>query len=1324
MKRYIYLAACLLFPLLSLAKAEFLFRHLNGQNGLSQNTVYAILQDRTGFMWFGTRAGLNRFDGVSMKVYHGNARGLGSDIINVLYEDRHGKIWVGTDEGVFIYSPQTNTFRRFALRSTNGTVISNNVTLIQGHGNRIYIAANEQGLFCYDLKTGKMHNNRLLEHPNVSGLGFDRQGTMWIGFFGGGLYFSYDNLHTLHPFSDKDGQQREPLANDIISSIVDAGNGIVMIGSDRHGLCEINVSTHAMRPILSKENGKNIFVRALIADNGKIWAASEQGLYVYNTQDNSIRHYFYEASNPYSLSDNPLYCICRDKDGGIWIGSYFGGVNYLPTLHPQFERFIPFVGRENTLYGQRVRELCQDKNGNIWIGTEDGGLNCMDPSHDLFTFVTESAAFPNIHGLCADDNMLWVGTFSYGVRLIDIRTKKVVRAFVADGAPGSLQDNTVFSICRSRTGTIWLGTIRGLCSYDRKARTFHYEQQIPRVLINDVKEDRNGTLWVVTQTNGIYCLRDQQTRWRHYAHSDRSKSIPTNKILSIFEDHTGQIWFASQGKGIFRYDERNDSFLTVPFPRHNPVQTIFQIVEDGSGIFWLTTYNGIIRYDVRTGDYRFFTKADGLPDTQFNYSSSLIDNSGRIYFGSLEGFVRFAPQSLKAMPTVPKIVATELRIGNSVMEYDTHETPLKRSITFTNELSLPMKQNAFSLHMAVLCSANYPQALLEYTLEGYDKDWQDLRSDNYIAYTNLPAGQYTLLVRAKQGDGPTIKSQYQLKITVRPYWWLSIWAKMLYILLAVVVIWRIYRYVVRRLQYKRKRAIELFEHKKEQELYQSKIRFFTNVAHEIRTPLTLIKGPLENIIGSGKIVDTDVKDDLDIMCKNANRLSDLINQLLDFRRAESNGLRMNFEYCSVNKIVAEVYNRFKPLMREKSISTVLELPPDTIHAYIDYEAVTKIVSNLISNAVKYCDHQVGVTLSREQDEVTLVVSNDGRVIPKVMREKIFMPFFRLDAINASCTTGTGIGLAISRSMAELHHGSLVMDNVDDMNVFRLTFPVNQEEAIKWADANTADTDDGSADTTAGQVHFYTVLIVEDNVQMREYEKKKLQKEYNVLTAADGEEALRILADDNTNVNAIVSDIMMEPMDGLALCRAVKQNVTYSHIPVILLTAVTMETAKTEGMESGADAYIVKPFSMDYLISTIDNLLTVRENIQKAYACSPFVTSESVSISKGDLDFLHKLEKVVDKNMSDSEFNVNRMAEEMNMSRTSLNRKIRSTLNVSPNDFIKLERLKHAAMLLKTNNIKINEVCYMVGFGSPSYFTKCFYKQFGLLPKDFVEGKDA
>ena len=1295
------------------SRGNILFRHIGVESGLSQSTVLAILQDRTGLMWIGTKSGLNRYDGTLFKWYYSYPDGhsLGSSYINALYEDANGRIWVGTDCGVWIYSPLTDSFTRFNKRSADGECITNMVNVIKGHGDKIYITTNEQGVFCYDLRQNHLSHFRLKGYPNVAGMAIGDNGAVWLGLFGGGLYTTDHAFRTLTPFRTQDGHI--PFAGNIVSAILPLGNGRYAIGTDRQGLSLIDAARHSFEPIVASLEGKELFVRNLILNHREIWAATEQGMLVYNLDTHATQHFTYNPMDPFSISDNPLYCLYKDREGGLWAGSYFGGLNYLPTIHPVFERFVP-QGSGNGLHGRRVREMVMDKQGKIWIGTEDGGLNCMEPDGETFSHIAASNAFPNVHGLCIDGNELWAGTFASGLKIIDTRTHQLIKAFKADGRPGSLRDNTIFSIARSPQGVMYLGTIRGLCTYIANTQTFVYDRAVPPVLINDVSFDSRGNLWLATQTNGVFMRHNG--RWINFRATQ--SGLTSDKALSIFEDSEGTIWVTTQGGGVCRFSFSTRRFKPLQQVALNSTSTFFRMEEDGDGVLWLSGYAGFVRYDPRSGDVRTYNNRTMLLDNQFNYNSSLIDKRGRIYFGSLSGIVRFSPSALKKEQRVPRLVATDLYIGNEHVDNFTKDTPLEQNIVFTRKLSLAYNQNSFRLHVVPLSYSRQNWASLEYKLEGFDKGWQPMGADFFMTYANLPAGSYQLVVRMKDQNGKAYPGEYKLDIDVRPFFLFSFWAKLFYVVLLGVLVWLFMRYWNRRSETRRRQAMEAFETRKEQELYQSKIHFFTNVAHEIRTPLTLILGPLENILGTQKVKDNDVKEDLNIMYENTRRLTDLINQLLDFRTTEKDGLRLNFEYCNLTKLVTDIYNRFRSAMRERNINATLSLQGNNLHGYVDHEGFTKIVSNLVNNAVKYCLSYISVTLKTDDTQLFLTVANDGNIIPMDLREKIFEPFFHIDTTEHS-TSGTGIGLALARSLAELHNGHLCMGDEADMNVFVLTLPLVQDVPVRLGGNGIGDVTPMKAESTTAQgmqAKPHTLLLVEDNVQMLEYEKRCLEKEYNIVTATDGEEAL--LQMERNDVNLVVTDVMMEPMDGMELCRRIKYNVNLSHIPVIILTAVTSERGKMEGMESGADAYIVKPFSMDFLSQTVQNLLRQREEIKKMYATSPFVSASSASISPADADFLERLKAAVMRNIGNSDFNVDLLAAEMNMSRTSLNRKVRGTLDQSPNNYIRIERLKAAAEMLKSGDKKVNEVCYNVGFSSPSYFTKCFYEQFGILPKEF------
>ena len=540
-----------------------------------------------------------------------------------------------------------------------------------------------------------------------------------------------------------------------------------------------------------------------------------------------------------------------------------------------------------------------------------------------------------------------------------------------------------------------------------------------------------------------------------------------------------------------------------------------------------------------------------------------------------------------------------------------------------------------------------------------------------------------------------------------------------------------YRYLTQRSEMLHRMALNRFKYEKEKELYRSKINFFTNVAHEIRTPLTLIKCPLTDIIEDPNMNDT-MRESLTIVDKNVTRLLNLTNQLLDFRKTEQAGLRLNIERCNIGDVVKNVYVRFSSVMKKKNIEHNLCLPHEPLYAYIDRESFIKIISNLINNAVKYGDKHISVTVGAniQEDCFSVRVENDGAVIPQALRQKVFTPFFRAETATTASTTGTGIGLALARTLTELHGGTLTIVDSNVYNIFVVSIPVGKQATLLLtADETplqaTFNKEEEAAPTEELDIEeteidkVGTVLIVEDNKAMQQYEKQQMRHLYHVLTADNGQEALEVLKEHTVDI--IVSDAMMEPIDGFELCRQIKEDVNFSHIPFVLLTALTLDSAKIKGMESGADSYIEKPFSTDYLLNVIQNLLRTRENIKKAYATSPFTPQETVSISKADEAFIQRLKDVVSVHLKDSEFGITQLASYMCMSRTNLNRKIRGTFNLTPNNYIKIERLKLAAQLMKDGDCKVNEVCYTVGFSSPSYFTQCFQKQFGLLPKDFIGG---
>ena len=707
---------------------------------------------------------------------------------------------------------------------------------------------------------------------------------------------------------------------------------------------------------------------------------------------------------------------------------------------------------------------------------------------------------------------------------------------------------------------------------------------------------------------------------------------------------------------------------------------------------------------------KVYTTANGLLGDQFNYRSSFEDENGMIYFGGIDGFIAFNPKDFSENKNLPTVVITDFLLFNKEVYADEPNSPLEKSITFSDKIVLRADQNSFSFRISALGYQAPRMNKLKYKLEGFDDEWLSVGESPLITYSNLRYGHYIFRVKAANSNGVWNSNEISLSIQILPPFYLSVWAYCIYVLLIIGCSVYLVLYFKRRTNRKHRRQMEKFEQEKEREVYNAKIDFFTNVAHEIRTPLTLINGPLENILLK-KSVDSETREDLNIMKQNTERLLSLTNQLLDFRKTESQGFRLNFAECNITEVLKETHKRFTSLAKQRELDFILNVPVQDFYAHVNKEAFTKIVSNLLNNAVKYAETYVHVYLeingTGENKMFYIRSVNDGVIIPNEMKEEIFKPFVRFnEKEDGKVTTGTGIGLALSRSLAELHRGNLTMLESEEANVFCLSLPVEQDSVIERR-----------IEQGESKANRPVILVADDNQDMLSFVVRQLEDNYIVLTAKDGLEALEVL--DNQEVTLVVSDVVMPRMDGFELCKVVKSKLDYSHIPVILLTAKTNIQSKIEGLELGADAYIEKPFSVEYLQACIANLINSREKLRQAFAQSPFVAANTMALTKADEEFMKKLNEIIQGNFHNPDFSMDDIVDSLNMSRSNFYRKIKGVLDLSPNEYLRLERLKRAAQLLKEGNGRVNEICYMVGFNSPSYFSKCFQKQFGVLPKDFA-----
>lgn len=1297
--------------------SDYYFRNMAVEDGLSQNMVYSIMQDKTGFMWFGTMDGLNRYDGIQFRIFkkgNGELHTIGSNKIFSMLQNEDEKIWIGTANGIYIYDPLYESFSRFNVQSTEGEEIDGIVRDLKSdkEGN-IWMTVQDKGIYCYS------HGNLrsyLLADTHVRELIFDTEGTLWVATHGRGLLkIDPESTETTQFLLD---EKKIDCPDNSINVLLSYNSHYMLVGTVTKGVQKFDLEKEVFTPFLEKENdGKTLFVRCMIkTENQELWIGTETGIYIYDLKSEKYLNLKHTYNDPYSLSDNAIHSLFQDREGGIWVGTFFGGICYFNYAFSQFEKYYPIIG-ENSISGKSISEFCEDFSKKIWIGTEDAGLNWFDPLTK--TFGKSLIPAKNIHSLLCDENRLWVGTFSEGLYVLDLRTGNI-RSYRNSLSENSMKDDNIYSIYKDSSGKVWIGSMTGLQYFDQISNNFkRINENMINSQVNDILEDYRGILWFATIGDGIFSYNRFSDEWHHYPSTVNNPDDTGKSIICLLQDKKNRLWIGTEGAGLGIYDIDMNSFKSA-ITSHTglPNDVIYRLIEDNKGYIWGSTNKGIFRLNPDNMDVIVYTHSNGLLGDQFNYKSGFKSYDGKIYFGGVKGFVAFTPDNLGINEYVPPVVLNSFQIQNKEVSLAEKDSPLKRSITYTNNIKVPYNASVFSIGFATLSYA-YPRGnIYAYKLEGRDNEWIYVDQVHQVNYSDLSPGNYVFRVKGSNSDGIWNETETSLKIDVLPPWYRTFAAYLFYIVaISGIISFSTYNFV-RRTKRRNDLLLTELENTKEKELYTAKIDFFTHITHEIRTPLSLIKIPLGDVMKNIDIYNPNW-DNLAIVQRNVDRLLKLVNELMDFRKTESRSLSLNFVKTDVVGVIKDTISRFKPSLDSKKIIFNNRFSIESLYADVDREVFTKIISNLFSNALKHSLTVVEMEFSHNEKNFIIEIENDGDTIPDEYLKKIFEPFFKLNRN----VQGTGIGLAFVKSLVELHKGTIYCDNSKpDRTIFVMILPINQDYSINMNDVAQSDRsyDTPSKSSQTLPIHSkrpnHTILTVEDNEEFQQLLYKHLTKKYHVLQSKNGLEAMSIM--DKENVDVVICDIMMPIMDGLEFCKAMKENIKYSHIPVILLTARTNLESKIEGINCGADEYIEKPYSVDYLMARIDNLLENRRKMQEAFKNSPELAFKSITHSKADEEFLQKLIGIIHDNLDEPDLNIDKLAEEMALSRSTLYRKVKNVSELSPNDFILLIRLKKAAELIKQKQYQINEIAYMVGFSSPNYFSKCFFKQFGVPPKDF------
>ncbi|MBQ9285616.1 MAG: response regulator [Bacteroidaceae bacterium] len=1326
-----------------------IFKTVDSRVGLSQNNVKSIAQDDYGFIWLGTKNGLCRYDGrqtrlVSVMDFR---TGRANQNISALMAAREHLVWVGTDEGVFIYDETADRFFHIDTEAQDGQRMTNWVADIRhDHEGRVWIVVPAEGIFRIETAglTGasELSKAAIRHYPNISEassghftcLCVTSSGEVWASGWDIGLWRLNAKTDRFEQISqDVTGRSILGIQTNTLTALPDGSlamavqNGRLVLYSPLKGELIDN----------PWQDFSSTIVRCATAYDGQLLVGTYDGLFCIDTTTGESVHYTHNRRNPNSLPDDIVYTTFRDREGNYWIGTMFGGAAYLPTRKQMFT-ILQTDELGHSLSSDRIRQLTTDGAQNLWLCTEDGGINNIDLQTGHITpHIGQTSGKDDNFTICLTyyQGMLYAGINKTGIKIVDVRDGQ---AHIIDNAQlGLPRETTVYDIVFDPQGMAWVGTDHGVWYGKGISGPLTHLSGLEEGWVYDIHFNHKSTMWMAMMGSGVYRL-DAQGRLEHYTpNPNNPHSLSSGSVSAVFEDSRGNIWLSTDRGGICRYRPETDDFERISTPEGLPDDVAYDIVEDVHGRLWFGTNRGLVQMNPQTGLIHLFTTQQGLPSNQFNYKAALSLANGDMLFGTIDGLVLCQPDNVATVADSkadyqPSLLLTRLSIDGQDVTPNTSGSPLKTSIMETKRIVLPYNRTNINLGVALLSYASGMETICEYRLEPIDTEWHVV-PDGGLSLASLASGSYSLRLRSSNlTDEDTPHEMRTLIIVVRPPLWRQWWAILLYIICVGFIATMWFLWYRRRKEQQFQERQRLFTIEKEKELGEKKVQFFTEIAHEIRTPLTLINGPLE-IIQKAGVKDKYIERNLGVIQQNTNRLLNLASQLLDFQKLGSGETKPKLETVNVSELLRDTMERFEPTfsIRGKTLTTKHIEP--AVLALIDREAVTKILSNLLNNALKYGQSCCEVELVTYANRFRILVYSDGALIPPERCEAIFDPFVQLKTHRETTEEpigGVGIGLALCRSLAKMHNGTLTVepavkgdDTVVEGNCFVLDLPLGKAMITDEAsDApgnntlpdNTALADDGLL--TQGNVRGANVLLVEDEEGIRDFIAERLREDFIVEVAENGQVALDILK--ANHIDLVITDIMMPVMDGVELCRHIKQDIDFSHIPVIFLTAKNDTNTKIAGLQVGAEAYIEKPFAWDFLRSQVISLLSNRQKEREAFAKRPFFPMNGMQMSHEDEEFMNRALEVINKHLSDDSFNVEAMASALCMSRSSLLRKIKTLFDMPPLDFIRLIRLKKAAELIQKGRYRMGEICLMVGFSNHSYFSKLFCRQFGMTPKDF------
>ncbi|MBB4034194.1 signal transduction histidine kinase/ligand-binding sensor domain-containing protein/DNA-binding response OmpR family regulator [Dysgonomonas hofstadii] len=1308
---------------------DITFHHLTTDEGLSQTSVFAMYQDEYGLIWIGTREGLNCYNGNKIKTYKlekANPNSLFCNNILRITGDKQGKIYVLCTEGLCEYDIKSDKFN----------TLWEDVEILALHFHEKLYVARGNGIYTYNPLDKKF--DLFYELPDkelsITALFIDNQGTFYIGTSHKGLYTLTSSMKLNHPISSESN----------ITSIYQDSDDDIWSGSWEHGLYLIskeNVFNFKNIP-QNKNSIQSDFVRSCCEDNqGNIWIGTFLGLDCYNKKTKEFKHYLANGK-PDGLTHSSIWAIIKDHQGTLWLGTYFGGVNYFNPEYEIYTWYKPSQTEANGLSSAIVGRMIEDKNQNLWICTEGGGLNVYNRKDKVFKWYKphpgrNSISEDNVKSIYYDpeNNLMWLGTHMGGLNKLDMQTDRFSHYRHNMNDKSSIPSDIVRDIVPYNRQLI-LATSNGVAVFDpQTGKSSPLFSGNTNNLIKNVFAlylDHKNMLWISVAGEGVFAYNMGTKVLKHYKHDiSNPGSISNNNINSITQDKHNNLYFCTSGRGLDMYSYETDKFINFD-SKNNGLSSdcVYNVQESQSGKLLAITNKGFSVFDTESKMFYNYSIENGFPLSTVNENALYLTNDNEIFLGGVQGMVSFKEQSLNFTKKPYNIILSQLYINSKEIEIGDESGILHQPFSQTSAITLQSSHSIFSVEFA---TTNYIKANKDeivYKLEGFSNEWTSVYGQNIITYTNLNPGNYTLVIKSNNPDQPL--QEARLDIVIHPPFYRTTIAYLIYIIIIATILFYLINSYKERI--KLKASLE-YEHKHLEDiekLNQSKLRFFTNISHEFRTPLTLIIGQLESLLQFQQFTPTIYNKILKVY-NNSLQMKELITELLNFRKQELGFMKIYVSQHNLVEFLYENYLLFEGYAKAKNVDIRFESMEQSIEVWYDAKQMQKVVNNLLSNALKHTTSGESITISVSKTEDTAIfkVIDTGCGIGVEDIGHIFDRFYQVESQNLDLVdTGTGIGLALTKNIIDLHHGEIEVESaLNEGSAFSVRlklgnthFSGEEINDIEPVMNNTyistpvlLSMEEMSVDILPDQQQKdIKMLIVEDNEELRNMLNDTFIPFYQVITASDGAEGLEKAKTELPNI--IVSDVVMPHMTGTELCRIIKNDVNTCHIPIVLLTARTSVESNLEGLKIGADDYISKPFNVNILISRCNNLVNSRIILKEKFSKQPQMTPQMLATNILDKELLNKAVAIVEKNLDNPEFSVNDFALEIGMSRSNLFTKLKAVSGKTPNDFILIIRLKKAAILLKENpRLSVSEISTIVGFNSSRYFSKCFKDIYQLTP---------